>query len=103
MRLGQMFGEPVQGFTSGLARPAQADLSMRPRADSEAYVDATRPQVPELIQRLLEEQVLPSGDQQDGDIDLVERRPQLCRLPVLGGRVRVRDPGLVPRSGLAKQ
>ena len=73
-----------------------AAVGVRPRPDDERDVDIAVAQSPVLLQRLVQEHVLPAAHQQDRDAGRLQRRTDPARPPVLGGRVGVLDPRPVP-------
>src|SRR6185312_5225456 len=63
-RAGQVLGQPVEGLVGGDRGPLGQHLGVRPRTKQQRDVHAPAVQVRVLLQRLLEEQVLPAAEQQ---------------------------------------
>ena len=86
-----------------VAQPCQEQLGVSPRAHGQRDVDAPLAKVPELMERLAQEQVLPAAEQQHRHLDPVKGGADVQRPPERVVVRRRRQPGLPPRSPFAEQ
>ena len=89
---GEMLRQPVKGLFHHDSSSLGDEFGMGPRADGQTDIDAAAPQPLVLFDHLINEPILPTFLQQDGDVNPLERLTQPHRSPhgVLG--IRRREP-----------
>ncbi len=93
---GQMLVEPAQRLLARHPQPAGADGQVRPVTDRQGHVHATGPEALVLVHGLLQEEVLPAADEEDGDFDPLEGGGVLHGRPEGVGRLGPCHPVGVP-------
>jgi hypothetical protein len=84
--------QPVKGLFHDDSGALGDDLDMCPRPDGQADIDAAAPQALVLFDHLINEPILPTFLQQDGDVNPLERLTQPHRLPQQVFGIRRREP-----------
>nr|CRL56262.1 hypothetical protein CPGR_03578 [Mycolicibacterium fortuitum subsp. fortuitum DSM 46621 = ATCC 6841 = JCM 6387] len=100
---GQVRAEPVERFGDHGGDALCHQLGVSPRPDGQRHRDTAPVQLLVLLQGLVQEQVLPPAQQQDGHLDMLQSliEPQLVpeRVVALG----MFQPGFEPRCTVAQQ
>ena len=94
--VGQVLVQPAQSLLARRSHPARADGQMRPVTDRHGHLDTAGPKPVVLVHGLLQEEVLPAADEEDGDLHALERGGVLHRRPEGIGRLGPRHPLGVP-------
>lgn len=95
--------QPVQRFPSAGGQPLGEHLGVCPGTDRQRDVHTPVAQVPVLLQRLPQEDVLPAADEQHRDLDAVQRGGKPQSVPERIVAVGVFHPGFEPRRTRAEQ
>ena len=94
--------QPVQRFARAGGQPLGEQLGVRPGTDRHRDVDAPAAQVPVLLQRLAQEDVLPAAEQQHRHVHAIQRRAEPQPLPELMVCLGAFQPRLEPRCSGAE-